>query len=180
VAVLVVLRGVEPGTRVPAEADEAQRGAPTRSADVSVADGLTTDSSRPGATSDAAARLASAAATPSGWAITVCSQRCRPPSASSGAMRSRGRAPRAPQRRRLRRLRPHLVERGDGLVPLEQGRDQAGPRAGRSPSYVVRQLHDFKHGARAGASSVLMKPAVSRSTLDDIIALAAYAASFAP
>lgn len=52
--------------------------------------------------------------------------------------------------------------------------------AGRSPSYVVRQLWDFQHGARAGAGSVLMRPTVERLTLDDMIALAAYVASLAP
>ena len=30
--------------------------------------------------------------------------------------------------------------------------------AGRSPSYIVRQLYDFKHGTRAGADSAQMKP----------------------
>jgi cytochrome c553 len=49
--------------------------------------------------------------------------------------------------------------------------------AGRSPSYIVRQLYDFKHGARAGYGSVLMKPVVENMTLDEMLALAAYAAS---
>jgi cytochrome c553 len=52
--------------------------------------------------------------------------------------------------------------------------------AGRSPSYLIRQLYDLKHGTRAGLSSVLMKPTVEKLTLDDMIALAAYAASLAP
>jgi cytochrome c553 len=52
--------------------------------------------------------------------------------------------------------------------------------AGRSPSYAVRQLHDFKSGARAGSGSELMKPVVEKMTLDDMIALAAYAASLPP
>jgi cytochrome c553 len=52
--------------------------------------------------------------------------------------------------------------------------------AGRSPSYVVRQLYDFRHGARAGASSALMTPAVAKLTLDDMISLAAWAASLEP
>lgn len=52
--------------------------------------------------------------------------------------------------------------------------------AGRSPSYLVRQLYDFKNGARAGLSSALMKPAVERLTLDDMIALAAFASSLSP
>jgi cytochrome c553 len=52
--------------------------------------------------------------------------------------------------------------------------------AGRSPSYVVRQLYDFQHGARAGASAALMTPAVETLGPDDRIALAAYAASLQP
>jgi cytochrome c553 len=52
--------------------------------------------------------------------------------------------------------------------------------AGRSPSYQVRQLYDFKHGARAGAGSLLMKASVEKLTLDDMITLAAYAASLRP
>ncbi|MCC6888587.1 MAG: c-type cytochrome [Hyphomicrobiales bacterium] len=52
--------------------------------------------------------------------------------------------------------------------------------AGRSPSYLVRQLYDFKHGARAGSQAILMRSSVDRLTLDDMIALAAYAASLAP
>ena len=52
--------------------------------------------------------------------------------------------------------------------------------AGRSPSYVVRQLWDFRHGARAGSASALMRPVVERLTLDDMIALAAYLASLPP
>lgn len=52
--------------------------------------------------------------------------------------------------------------------------------AGRSPSYIVRQLYDFKQGARAGSGSVLMKASVENLTVDDMIALAAYAASLVP
>ncbi len=52
--------------------------------------------------------------------------------------------------------------------------------AGRSPSYIVRQLYDFKHGARAGIGSALMKPTVEKLLLEDMIALAAYAASLPP
>ena len=52
--------------------------------------------------------------------------------------------------------------------------------AGRSPSYLVRQLYDFKHGARAGIGSALMKPTVEKLVLADMIALAAYAASLPP
>ena len=52
--------------------------------------------------------------------------------------------------------------------------------AGRSPSYLVRQLYDFQHGARAGPWSSLMAPNVINLTLDDMVALAAYAASLPP
>jgi cytochrome c553 len=52
--------------------------------------------------------------------------------------------------------------------------------AGRSPSYLVRQLYDFQHGIRAGPWSPLMAPNVIKLTLDDMVALAAYAASLPP
>jgi cytochrome c553 len=52
--------------------------------------------------------------------------------------------------------------------------------AGRSPSYFVRQLYDFKHDARAGTASALMKPTVEKLTVDDMLSLAAYAASLRP
>jgi len=52
--------------------------------------------------------------------------------------------------------------------------------AGRSPSYLVRQLYDFQHGTRAGIGSALMKPTVAKLTLEDMVALAAYAASLEP
>ena len=52
--------------------------------------------------------------------------------------------------------------------------------AGRSPSYIVRQLYDFQHGTRAGPWSPLMTPNVINLTLDDMAAVAAYAASLSP
>ena len=52
--------------------------------------------------------------------------------------------------------------------------------AARSPTYLVRQLYEFKHGIRAGAQSALMKPTVENLAVDDMIALAAYAASLPP
>jgi cytochrome c553 len=52
--------------------------------------------------------------------------------------------------------------------------------AGRSPSYMVRQLYDMKHGTRAGVGSGLMKAVVENLTLDDMVELAAYAGSIAP
>ena len=52
--------------------------------------------------------------------------------------------------------------------------------AGRSPSYIVRQLYDFQTGVRAGGWSPLMKPVVEKLSLDEMISLAAYAASLSP
>lgn len=54
------------------------------------------------------------------------------------------------------------------------------PLAGRSPSYVVRQLHDMRNGARNGAWAGLMKRVVVQLTDEDIVSLAAYVASLAP
>ncbi len=52
--------------------------------------------------------------------------------------------------------------------------------AGRSPTYLFRQLYDFKHGARAGAQAAQMKPTVENLTLEDMIALSAYLGTLAP
>ncbi len=52
--------------------------------------------------------------------------------------------------------------------------------AGRSPTHTVRQLFDFQHGARNGVWAALMKGAVEKLTLDDMVAIAAYTASREP
>ena len=52
--------------------------------------------------------------------------------------------------------------------------------AGRSPSYMVRQLYDMQHGARTGVWSELMKRVVAPLSTDDMLNLAAYAASRTP
>jgi cytochrome c553 len=52
--------------------------------------------------------------------------------------------------------------------------------AGRSPSYIFRQLYDFKQGNRAGIGSALMKHTVASLTDDDMLSLAAYTASLPP
>ncbi len=52
--------------------------------------------------------------------------------------------------------------------------------AGRSPSYIVRQLYDIKSGARAGTGSALMKDVVARLSEEDMVLIAAYLASQAP
>ena len=52
--------------------------------------------------------------------------------------------------------------------------------AGRSPSYIVRQLYDMQHGARNGQWTELRKGVVAHLTEEDLVALAAYTASMAP
>ena len=49
--------------------------------------------------------------------------------------------------------------------------------AGRSPSYTMRQLFDMKEGTRRGPWSELMKPIVSRMTVQEMMAVSAFAAS---
>ena len=61
--------------------------------------------------------------------------------------------------------------RGAGLVPA---------LAGRSPSYIVRQLLTFKTGARATPASQPMRPVVARLEVEDMIAVAAFAAAKEP
>jgi cytochrome c553 len=52
--------------------------------------------------------------------------------------------------------------------------------AGLSPSYIVRQLYDFRSGTRNGPSAPLMKGAVEKLTVEDMVTLAAYLSSLAP
>jgi len=44
----------------------------------------------------------------------------------------------------------------------------------------VRQLYDFQSGARAGLLSPLMKESVARLSIEDMVSIAAYAASLRP
>jgi cytochrome c553 len=52
--------------------------------------------------------------------------------------------------------------------------------AGRSPSYMVRQMYDMQMGARHGEWSALMKPVVAKLTDEDFVAIAAYVSSRMP
>jgi cytochrome c553 len=52
--------------------------------------------------------------------------------------------------------------------------------AGRSPSYIVRQLHDMQLGVRKGTWTDLMKPVVEKLTAEDMLNIAAYTASRVP
>ena len=87
------------------------------------------------------------------------------------------------------------IKRGETLVNSGAGKTSAcgvchGPDlrgmgpvpgiAGRSPSYLVRQMYDMQQGARKGTWTELMKPVVSKLSEDDMLAIAAYTASRMP
>jgi cytochrome c553 len=93
-------------------------------------------------------------------------------------------------------VQPGSIARGEALVKTGgagstmacatchgadlKGLDAVPSIAGRSPSYIVRQLYDIQQGTRAGAMSALMKPVVEKLTSDDMNAIAAYLASRQP
>ncbi len=52
--------------------------------------------------------------------------------------------------------------------------------AGRSPSYIVRQLYDLQQGTRAGALSAPMKPVVEKLSNEDMMSIASYLATQTP
>lgn len=52
--------------------------------------------------------------------------------------------------------------------------------AGRSPSFLMRQLFDLKHHKRTGGISALMQPVVAHLTEEDMVAIVAYLASLEP
>ena len=54
------------------------------------------------------------------------------------------------------------------------------PIAGRSPSYMVRQMWDMQQGARNSEAAQLMKLVVANLTKEDFVAIAAYVASQKP
>lgn len=91
---------------------------------------------------------------------------------------------------------PGSVERGRGLatggdgdrIPAcggchgerLEGMGDVPPLAGRSPSYVVRQLWEFRQGLRNGTMADPMRAVTGAMTTADMIAVAAYAASLTP
>ena len=64
--------------------------------------------------------------------------------------------------------------------PALRGLALAPPIAGRSPSYLFRQLVGFRTGARGGTASAPMQKVVAGLSVDDMIAVAAYAGSLRP
>ena len=65
---------------------------------------------------------------------------------------------------------------GEGL----RGNDKFPSLAGRSPSYIARQLLDFQHYTRVGPGSQLMQPIVQKLSEEDILDITAYLASLQP
>ena len=90
---------------------------------------------------------------------------------------------------------PGSIKKGEALVTNGAGKttqcavchgaelEGLGPVpgiAGRSPSYLVRQLHDMQQGTRKGQWTDLMKPVVAKLTAEDMLNIAAYTASRMP
>lgn len=81
-----------------------------------------------------------------------------------------------------------IVETGGGVSApcgVCHGEDLRGnpigpPIAGRQPSYIGRQLYDFKTKSRNGSLAPMMTPTVMNLSPDDLIAIAAYVASLPP
>jgi len=61
--------------------------------------------------------------------------------------------------------------------PDLQGLAEVPGIAGRSPSYLTRQLYDMQQGTRHGAFAALMQPVVANLKDEDFVAIAAYVAS---
>ena len=59
--------------------------------------------------------------------------------------------------------------------PTLHGLGDVPPIAGRQANYIVRQLVMIQDGTRAGNSPALMQQVVKNLTIDDMLALAAYA-----
>jgi cytochrome c553 len=56
----------------------------------------------------------------------------------------------------------------------------APPLAGRSPTYLVRQLYELKIGTRRGVMSRFMRPVVADLSTLDMLYIAAYVGSLTP
>jgi cytochrome c553 len=87
------------------------------------------------------------------------------------------------------------IKKGEALVTTGAGKTTAcgvchGPDlkglgpvpgiAGRSPSYLARQMYDMQQGARNGLWTGLMKPVVAKLSEEDILNIVAYATSRMP
>jgi cytochrome c553 len=80
-----------------------------------------------------------------------------------------------------------LVQSGNGAFPCAschgvnlKGDGNVPSLAGRSPSGIVRQLYDIRHGTRGGPAVDPMKPEVANMTDENRVDIAAYLASLKP
>lgn len=64
--------------------------------------------------------------------------------------------------------------------PRFQGIENVPALAGRSPSYLLRQLLAFQHGLRKNEAGKQMAPVVEKLELPDMVAIAAYLGSLYP
>jgi cytochrome c553 len=82
------------------------------------------------------------------------------------------------------------LKKGEALVKAKQcalchgeglkGLGPVPPLAGRSPSYLMRQMYDMEHGFRNGLWTGLMKPVVAGLSDQDLLEISAYVAAQAP
>ena len=82
------------------------------------------------------------------------------------------------------------IKRGEALVKNKQcalchgeglkGLGPVPPLAGRSPSYLMRQMYDMEHGFRHGLWTDLMKPVVANLTDQQLLEICAYVAAQTP
>lgn len=80
---------------------------------------------------------------------------------------------------------PSAVERGRVLAAAcmachggdLQGKDDIPPIGGRSPSYLARQLYDFRSGARQGQQSAAMRAMVASLSAAELTDLASFLAT---
>jgi cytochrome c553 len=81
-----------------------------------------------------------------------------------------------------------LVTSGDGKTvkcatchgPTLKGLENVPPLAGRSPSYLLRQLLAFKHGLRDTETARQMAPTIEKLELADMVDVSAYLGSLYP
>ena len=135
-------------------------------------------------------------------AACICASRATRPSRSACASSRPRRTSSTPRRCAIRArgssptCRSGSIKKGEALVTTGgngktvqcafcHGADLKGLGpvpgiAGRSPSYMVRQMYDMQAGARHGVWTDLMKPVVAKLTDEDFVSIAAYLSSRMP
>lgn len=74
----------------------------------------------------------------------------------------------------------HTIRCGICHGPDLKGLGSVPRLAGRSPSYLVRQLYNMQSGSRTGPGAELMKAVVANLSEEDLVAITAYTASRVP